>query len=431
MINPNSSRTLWQKSVIENWKQVKAKGYIEAATGVGKSYIAILAIKECNSRHSEAYINVIVPTTKLLEDWTGYWTGKGKSKKWVKGHIEIHNLKNVRVYVVNTYVTSLHECALLIMDECHRYSNESSDTFKTVIQRTKFNWALALSATLEFKHKQFLEERGFSSCGKVTAKEAMNNGWISEYKVLCVPIHLSEYDREVYDKMHSEFNKHFAMFNFDFQLAMKCVTDSSERNRLANELGWKIERVNAATFNWNRNMRMRKDFLYHVESKIVAAAQIANHLKLQTILFGQSQKGADQIAEMLGNECVLYHSKLKSSQKKDAIKKLTDGRTKVKYISSCKALEEGFNVEGLELGICWSRTSKSLRATQTLGRICRFVEGKTAYFIELYVPDTQDERWLKESLKKQSNVFWLKRIEDIYNLIQYDIEKKKTISERI
>ncbi len=252
----------------------------------------------------------------------------------------------------------------------------------------------------------------------------MANGWISEYKVLCVPILLSENDKEEYDKMHREFNKHFATFNFDFEFAMKCVVDSNERQNLANRLGWDVGRVNAAVFNWNRNMRMRKDFLYHVESKIMAAAEIANKLKLQTILFGQSQKGADMIGDILGNECVVYHSKLKASQKKESVKKLTDGRTRIKYISSCKALEEGFNVEGLEIGICWSRTSKSLRATQSLGRICRFIEGKTAYFIELYIPETQDERWLKSSLKGQSNIFWLKRIEDVYNLIEYDNSKK-------
>ncbi len=117
MIDPNSSRTLWQKSVIEKWKEVRAKGYVEAATGVGKSYIAVLAIKECNFRHPNAFVNIVVPTTKLLEDWTGYFVGKGTKKKWVKGHIEIHGLKNVRVYVVNTYITTIHECALLIMDE--------------------------------------------------------------------------------------------------------------------------------------------------------------------------------------------------------------------------------------------------------------------------------------------------------------------------
>jgi superfamily II DNA or RNA helicase len=419
MIDPNSSRTLWQKNTIDvKWVENKAKGYIEAATGVGKTYLGVLAIKLCNSRHPDKTVNVIVPTTKLKEDWTGYLVKNGKKKTWVKGHIELHNLFNVNVYVVNTYVREQHECGLLICDEAHRYSNDKSDLFKTVIDRTKFHWILCLSATLESHHKSFLHSRGITSCGKVTAKEAMDNGWISKYEIYCIPVELGEEDRMYYDKLHSEFNRHFAMFNFNFELAMRCVINMDARRELARDLGWELERVNACTFNWNRNMRKRKEFLYHIESKIDEAIRIANELKMQTILFGQSVEGANRINETLGDECVVYHSKLKASEKKSSIKKLTDGRTKVKYISSCKALEEGFNVEGLEIGICWSRTSKSLRAVQTLGRICRFVEGKTAYFFELYVPDTQDERWLKSSLKGQSNVYWVQSADQVIELIK-------------
>jgi hypothetical protein len=57
-------------------------------------------------------------------------------------------------------------------------------------------------------------------------------------------------------------------------------------------------------------------------------------------------------------------------------------------------------------------------------RILRKVEGKTAYFIELYIASSQDENWLKSSLKGQSNVYWLKRIEDVYAIINYDNENK-------
>ena len=53
-------------------------------------------------------------------------------------------------------------------------------------------------------------------------------------------------------------------------------------------------------------------------------------------------------------------------------------------------------------------------------RILRFHPGKIAYFIELYVPETQDEKWLKSSLKGQKNVLYLKSIDQIYSIIQDD-----------
>ena len=410
MIDLNSSRSLKQQFDVNKWIQHGAKGYFEWCTGSGKSYLACLAIKLCNSRHPNKQINVVVPTTVLEEAWT--------DEK--KGHIKIHGLKNVNVFVINTYVKETHDCALLIIDEVHTATGSKSKYFNTVIDKTKFNWIMCLSATLEKEHKEFLHKRNINCISKLTADEAVKNGWLSPYKVLCVPIELSDEDKQRYDKMHSEFNKHFATFEFDFELAMKCVTDMSERDRLATKLNWPKERINAAVFNWNRNMRSRKEFLYHVEAKIDAAIEITKTLGMQTILFGQSIKGANKINNALEDKCVEYHSKLTAKQLKNNLKRLKDGRTKVDYISSAKGLEAGFDLPNLQLGITWSRTSKALRATQTLGRILRKVENKTAYFIELYVPDTQDERWLKNSLKGQSNVYYLKSIDQIYQIINHD-----------
>jgi superfamily II DNA or RNA helicase len=369
-------------------------------------------ISECNKRYPDKTINVVVPTTILRDSWLGY-----------KGHIHLNKLQNVNVYIVNTYVKSNHECALLICDELHHYASESSQTFKTVIARTKFNWFVGLSATLDKHHKIFLEQYGIKQAGLITSGEAMEKGWISPYKILCVPVDLNDVDRERYDKMHKEFNKHFATFNFDFNLAMKCVVDSNTRIELAEKLSWDKGRIDAAVFNWNRNMRLRKQFLYHIEAKIDAAIEITRHLKLNTILFGQSIEGADKIADSLGDCCVEYHSDMTKTQAKLNLKKLKDGRTKVTAISSAKGLEEGFDLPNLSLGITWSRTSKQLRANQVLGRICRHVENKTAYMIELYVPSTQDEKWMNASLKGQKNVYRLNSIEQIYDIIEADKQK--------
>lgn len=413
VIDQENSRTKRQIGDIKLWIDTGARGYFQWCTGSGKSYLACLAIQMCNERHADKQINVVVPTTVLAEAWT--------DEK--NGHIKLHGLKNVNVFVINTYVKEQHECALLIIDEVHTATGAKSKHFNKVIDLTKFNWILCLSATLEDEHKVFLHKRNIKLVSTLTADEAVKNGWLSPYRILCVPVQLSQEDRESYAKMHTEFNKHFATFNFDFGLAMKCVTDKQTRIDLANKLGWELGRIDAAAFNWNRNMRMRKEFLYHVEAKIEAAIEITNRLKMQTILFGQSIKGADKIADALGDKCVEYHSKLGAKQLKENLKRLKDGRTKVDYISSAKGLEAGYDLPGLQLGITWSRTSKGLRAVQTLGRILRFVIGKTAYFIELYVPDTQDENWLKKSLLKQKNILYLTSIEQIYQIIEQDKQK--------
>lgn len=417
MISQTSDRTLYQKDGIEKWIKAGARGFFEWCTGSGKSYLACLAIKLANERHPDKEINVVVPTTVLQEAWTDD----------KKGHIKLHGLKNVNVFVINTYVKETHDCALLIIDEVHTATGAKSKHFNTVIDKTKFNWILCLSATLEKEHKEFLHKRNVKCISTLTADDAVKNGWLSPYRILCVPIELDDEDKDKYDIINKNYSKYGSPFFkgsfIDFNLAMGCLSKGKILTDYAKEINWDEKQLQIMALQWNRNMRLRKEFLYHIDSKINAAIEITTHLQMQTILFGQSIAGADKINVALGDKCVEYHSKITAKTLKENLKRLRDGRTKVDYISSAKGLEAGFDLPNLQLGITWSRTSKALRATQTLGRILRKVEGKTAYFIELYVPETQDERWLQSSLKGQKNVLWLNSINQVYQIIDADKHK--------
>ena len=295
------------------------------------------------------------------------------------------------VYVINTYVTNIHKCNLLIVDECHTIANIESMTFKTVLKRTQFNWVLCLSATLEDKHIQFFKTNNIHEVGNISLQECIDNKWVSQNRILCVPIPFTDNEKIEYKKMKQIFDTHFATFKFDIKLGLSALANKEIRQLIAFENGglegnWTEERVMMAALQWNRNMAARKTMLYNLPSKLNAAIYLAKTLQLNTILFGQTNTSADYIAEQLGESCVAYHSKLKAVQKKEAIKKLSDGRTKVTQISSVKALEVGMNIPILELGINYARTSKSLAQKQKNGRSIRFIENKTSYFIELYVP---------------------------------------------
>lgn len=417
MISQTSDRTLAQQEVIKNWIKAGARSYVEWCTGSGKSYIACLAIKLCNERHPGKQINIVVPTTVLQEAWIDD----------KKGHIKVHGLKDVNVYVINTYVKEEHECAFLVIDEVHTATGAKSKHFNTVIDRTKYHWILCLSATLEKEHVNFLHKRGIGCISRLTADDAVKNGWLSPYRILCVPIDLNDEDQAKYKTLNDNYNRYSSPFYkgafIDFDIAMGCLNKGTILTNYSKEIGWDEKKLQIMALQWSRSMRLRKEFLYYVEAKIDAAIEITKTLGMQTILFGQSIKGADKINDALGDKCVEYHSKITAKTLKDNLKRLRDGRTKVDYISSAKGLEAGFDLPNLQLGITWSRTSKALRATQTLGRILRKVEGKTAYFIELYVPDTQDENWLKKSLVGQKNVLWCNSINQVYDIIDNDTAK--------
>lgn len=398
-------RNLRQQEIIEEWIRLKARGYAECFTGFGKTRLAIMAIQECNKRDANRITHVIVPTTTLKNSWI----------KPKKGFIDLYKLKNVQVFVINTYIKQSRECDLLIADETHRYANDKALLFTRLFNETKYNWVLALSATLEKNHVEFLNKKNIFICGKVGEKECKDNGWVSNFTTVNFGVQLDEVDREHYDKLHKAFNQHFALFNHDFDKAMNCLKSQSAREEHARQLDIPVKRVLLAVLSWNNNMRERKDFLYHAHSKMTIAKELAKSEK-HIICFSESVKFAEELANEIGEKAVSYHSKNGVKQNREALRKFMDKRTKVNCICTAKSMDEGFDAPDADMAIIVSRTSKKLQNTQRSGRICRFKEGKKAYVINLYVKNSQDEVWLKKA-SKGSTCLWLDDLELLKRLI--------------
>ena len=65
------------------------------------------------------------------------------------------------------------------------------------------------------------------------------------------------------------------------------------------------------------------------------------------------------------------------------------------------------------MGIICGLTSKSLTMIQRVGRLLRFQEDKTGTIIVLYIKDTQEEKWLKSSVKGLENINWVDNLNEI------------------
>ena len=394
-----------QQGIIDEWLKLNAKGYVTAGTGFGKTRIAILAILECYKRDPTRTIHVVVPTTTLKNAWT-------KAKK---GHIALFKLKNIEVYVVNTYIKLPRQCDLLIADELHRYSNQDAHLFSKVVNNTRYNWFLGLSATLEPAHISFLTLKNIKSCGNVPLEECKANGWVSDFEVVNFGVELDDVDRETYDKLHKAFNQHFATFGHDFDKAMSCLLSREAREQHASEFELNPQRVMIAAVQWNKNMRERKTFLYHAHAKMIIAKELAK-LDKHIICFSESVDFAQKLSEEIGDTAVSYHSKNKVKVNREALRKFTDKRTKVNCMCTAKSMDEGFDAPDADLAIICSRTSKQLQNTQRIGRVVRAKEGKKAYIINLYIKNSQDEVWLRKA-SKGTRCLWLDNLEQLTQLI--------------
>jgi superfamily II DNA or RNA helicase len=142
-------------------------------------------------------------------------------------------------------------------------------------------------------------------------------------------------------------------------------------------------------------MGKRKRILYEMPSKLKSVKALIDELKIEkSVIFSQATIFADHIC--VGRDDIIsYHSKVKD--RKGAMNKFKDGRTKISHLSTCLAVNEGMDLPKLPVIIIAARTSGAKAHIQRRGRCLRFEEGKTSYVFNLYVAETQDEKWLRSS----------------------------------
>jgi superfamily II DNA or RNA helicase len=445
---------------------------IEAVTGFGKTYTAILGIKDMNERHPDRTTTVVVPTTKLKEDWEGYWGKDDKGKKtWIPGHIEKHNLLNVRVFVVNTYTRySKWECDFLILDEAHHYAGQESKYFSTVISITKYKWGLALSATLNDKQKEFFNKLGWLMAGTVTVDEAEKEGYVSRSIIYNLGIELSEQDKAYIEEINTKFKNLFSIFDFNFDIVRACNTPDARsfpinglgvktgkewREWFAAKKGYRGEnpeslyspkniRKNAALTM--QQMGKRKSELYNSPSKLIYIKQLINKFKqMKTITFSQSSDMADKITALFPGRAVSYHTNLKAIavkddlivtdvtdkkalkkegftlkgltvQKREALQAFEDPNSPIRVLNTVRALDEGFDVEKIELVVQVAYNSTERQDKQRNGRGTRIDYSnlsKKTIIVNLYMIGTQEEKWLKLKQLNTGRVNWVTSVDQI------------------
>lgn len=470
-----------QLSIITSWFKHNAIGYFTASTGFGKTMVAIIAIHRLNLKYPDATTIVIVPKVPLQTDWNN--------------HIRNFDLKNVKVYVVNTYTSTFKEtrnrfqCTLLICDEVHHYLSEKGIQFNLTIKCTDFKMFLGMSATLEENEQNILQKMNIPLIDNVSMSEGLRFNYISNFEVYNYGIDINSEERTAYERINDIHNSNFGKFlyfvesekNWELIRACKGANDSNAligqdwktcnewRKWYAETMDWDGTKehpwsptnINKYANQWDWAMRERKEFLHKHNSKLEATKRIIEHLNVPTITFSENTSFADELVSLIGKKALAYHTNIKTgfeivpvvqrrktlktakklrlenngiltvdqetkeyiitfnkekkisgaSLKRQAIAKFESGEIQV--LSTAKALDEGFNVEGIGCAIICSGSSKKRQYIQRMGRSLRFIEGKTAKIINIYIKNTQDESWLKRRQKGDAGIIWIEKIEDI------------------
>lgn len=393
-------RDIIQLQALSAWRS-NPKSVLEIATGVGKTKIAILAIEDVVEKYPDAKILIIVPR-ELIRDKVF----PEDFKKFGKEHL----LKNCTIECIQTvYKWENTSWTFVVVDELHNVLpkiGEAYEYFK-FFENNTFNYFLGLSATIDPSLKFFQHKLG-PTVFSYNISQAAKDGVVSAFKFVNYAIELTEEEKEELKKVQRNYTYYEHLLGGPYE-----AFDTAKRYIAYGE----AEQKQWALIFYNC-IKKRKSILDKAQNKVKIANAIMNMFpESNGILFSADIAQAGEVVKDR-TDSVIYHSKLKKKEKDLAIKRIQEDNS-IKYISTVKALNEGVSINNLELGIQLSGNSKPKDLIQQTGRVCRYVEGKKPIMVRLYVPGTQDEKWLRKAQKDfdQSSVFWINSLDSFTQII--------------
>lgn len=375
------TRDIAQRHALNSWARQGFKGSIIAATGFGKSRVAVLAIGHSLDELEDdtARCAVLVPTTQLQEQFPNEFEKWGFDTYLDRidfiCYQSAHKLEDKHYHVV-------------VCDEVHL---GLSPVYRQFFEKNTYDRLMCLTATPpeDDDYRAYLASIA-PICYEITLDQAVSAGYVAEYEVYCIGVPLSSIEKQEYDGYQKLFIKmKMALGNYDaFSTAQGILA-----NRIPGNKGAAAQYMNA--------IRGRRKVVQEAVSKIGYAKDVADFYKDSKVLtFGGTNKFTDAVAIHLDAEA--YHAGKTVKQREKILDRFKSGESRV--LCSTKALNQGMDVPDVGVGIIVGLESKSLPMIQRLGRLIRKDGSKVGKIYIFYVEDSQEEKWVKEATKTLKNV---------------------------
>lgn len=427
---------------VDKWFKAKCVGTLYYATGVGKTYTALLVIDRIERQRKPMYL-ITVPSGEIAKQWIRQL--EARYPKSTLGRILI---KTKQELILNDVT---YDVDVMIVDEGHEYAAEES---YRVINGDLVKYKALLVLTASADDKNFGKIARFAPViDTITEQEAKDKGFIAEFTEYNIALSLTADEQSRYDKYSDIISEELPKFNNNLSIAQLCISGGEDPKSglyyagsnwalgVASKKGWhknldlSLETDYQIDQDWNprnlvqaairvmRCVRLRKDLLNNCEAKVtttVALIKKFNNVKM--IIFSESTSFADKIHELVvGTEkSVIYHSNLrtvirpsektgkpikvgKTRLKREAVDAIRSGLARVAITS--RALDKGANFIDLRMSVTASGTQNPTQYKQRGGRVKRRELGIFAdcmvLLVNLYIKETQDEKWLKS---RQANI---------------------------
>ena len=379
---PMTQKTLETKSkeqsnALNAWHTAGYRGSIIAGTGFGKSRCGVLAVAHALKDGGRGL--VLVPTNQLQDQFADEF------RKWGKEHL----LSRVEILCYQSaHKLRGEHYTIVVCDEVHL---GLSPVYRKFFYINTYDKLLCMTATIpeDVTYQAILKELA-PTVYAINLDECVKKGLVSPYEIELVPVKLTDVENKAYKKANQSFvhNKYILDpmgGHKAFQIANTVIKSKS---------GTPQEKKAAALF-FNA-IRQRKAVVQHAEDKLLASKNIvAKHPGEKILTFSGSNGFTNLMAAELDG--IVYHSGVSKKQREKALEdfRSTDGA----ILCSTKALNQGFDVPDVGIGIIAGLESKALPMIQRVGRLLRFQPDKKGLVYILYVAGSQEEKWMEQATK--------------------------------
>ncbi len=367
----------FQQNAIEATLQAK-KGTIRAATGTGKTIIAIEWIKRVGLDTL-----IIVPTQALIyQSWLPKLQDAGLTDV---GQYYAYS-KTAGPVMITTYNSAsshpelIERAQAVVLDEIHHLGARTA-LLRLLPRLKEKEYVLGLSASPEREdqaHSLFLQE--FPVCFDLGLGDAVRGGIVSPLEVIGINAEMTAKERQSYDSDTRSIKAAFRFCGPDLTKWARCYDPASKK---------------FVGRNGMLAMIRRKKLLSRINSKKEKILKIlSKHEGERVILFSESVQAIEEIKEFLSRKGVsseTFHSHIEPWRKMEI---LQDWGKQFDVLLSVRALEEGLDVKEVAVAILIASGKSKRQFIQRIGRIIRRVEGKVAIFYVVYCPQTVEETYL-------------------------------------
>lgn len=368
-----------QRDILNKWYLMGCRGSVIVCTGVGKSRIGVLAADYvAKITNYDCKILIITPTEEIRDN---AWV-----EEFVKWNSEFTFKMCVKVMCIQSACRLLGEhFDLVICDEYHNtiksLDSEKESVFMQFYFNNTYTRLLTLSAYIPSK-KRYWAYKIAPLVEYISIQKAVELELIAPFNIYNLPITASEYEQKVLKKLEK-----------------------------------KIEYEKGKGYKSWKTIGQRRQLLSKINNRYIVCKQIADYFgDKKGIIFTEYISDVEALQNIFGESAVSIHSKMKKNDRKLSLSRYN--ANEVNRIISAKALNEGVNLTNTNFGIAVNANGAIKDLIQECGRILRLdEEGKKASYIRLYLPNSQDETWLKRSQAVSKSIF-VNSIEELFEQIE-------------